>query len=101
MSAAYTSLKERVEAAEARNSTRARAKRMHVTIEERFSGGWHEILLTAPDGMRFKNSELHELVIANAGPTTDQLWQRAQRELEYEADVELCDVTDCEWCSNE
>lgn len=100
MGARYTSARERFAAAAARRVAKKLAKQLHVSITERLDGGWHELLLTAPDKHRFKNSELHELVIANAGPTTDQLWQRALTELRYEADVETCPDADCEWCNS-
>lgn len=88
MASFYTSQKERSAGAAARSLTRQRARKLKVSIEERFSGGWHELVLTAPTSFRFTDG-LHEYVVANAGPTTDGLWQQAQQRL-AEADVERC-----------
>ena len=100
MSAFYTSEVERRNAASARPLVRKLAAQLNVNIEERFSGGWHEILLTAPDGYWFAGAGIHEQVIANAGACTDQLWTRALSTLR-DADVQLHTDDACEWCHEE
>lgn len=91
----YTTTELRKSAERARRSVRRLAKQMGVTIEERLDGSWHELLLTAPPKKRFVFSDLHEHVIANAGPTTDMLWERALETLEHE-DLIVCPDEDCE-----
>jgi hypothetical protein len=99
MSAYYTSPAERVAAASARATVKRLAKQHNVTVTPNFDGGWHEIVLTAPKG-RLLN-DLHEVVIANAGPTTDRLWQRAAEDLQHMTPLETCDTVDCEWCNDD
>lgn len=82
----------------ARSVSRATARKFGIILETRFSGGWYEIIATAPQGYVFKNLDLHEIVIANAGPQVDGLWERLYPELQN--GVEPCNDPDCEWCNN-
>jgi len=100
MSAYYTSTTERAIAATARPKVRKLAASLDVTIEERFDGAWHELILTAPAGRLFADEGLHEFVIANAGPTTDGLWSRALSRLSA-SPVEPCTDEACEWCHSD
>lgn len=94
----YTSSAHRDSAARARLLTLQRAKTLGVIVEPRLKGGgWHEILLTAPSGKKFHLADLHEQVFANAGPTTDGLWESTARALEGETLVD-CPDSECEWC---
>jgi hypothetical protein len=96
VSAFYTSARERAASAAARTACRALARAKHVTVEARFDGGWHEIVLTCPNGFRFE-PDLHERIVANAGAVTDGLWAGALAALQSEQ-VEPCTDPDCEWC---
>jgi hypothetical protein len=95
----YTSAKERSVATAARKIARARAKELGATIAVDESGGWFELILTAPDGHKFYGCDLHEQVIANAGPVSDGLWRRAMEALIDER-VIACDIESCEWCGD-
>ena len=60
-------------------------------------GGWFEVLLEAPAGMRW-SSDCHEMVVA--GYREDRpakVWADALRQLRAAA-VESCDDPECEWC---
>ena len=100
MAAYYTSTTERAIAAAARPQLRKLAAALNVTIEERFAGAWHELILTAPQGRIFAAEGLHEFIIANAGATTDGLWSVALERLAANT-IEPCPDGDaCEWCSD-
>jgi hypothetical protein len=100
MAAFYTSATERASAATAKRQALKLAKALGVTIEQRFNGGWHEILLQAPAHKRFYQSEVHEIVLANAGAMTDGLWEAAEKDLRYER-IEDCPDPQCEWCNDD
>jgi hypothetical protein len=93
----YTSKAEAAAGGAAQRATMRAAAAKRITVTPDFSGGWHEIRLTVPDGYQFGNLDIHECIAANAGPTTDGLWQRALRDVEA-ADVVPCELADCEWC---
>lgn len=100
MAAFYTSITEREIAATARPQVRKLAAALGVTIDERFSGGWHEIVFTAPQGRIFSVEGLHEFIVANAGAVTDGLWSAALERLAATTTEECPDGDACEWCSN-
>lgn len=92
----YTSPAEQKAAAAARQ--RVKRKAPALLFEERFSGGWFEIIVTCPPGFRFYGMDAHEKVTANAGPIADSLWQGVEADV---LEIEPCTDADCEWCHEE
>lgn len=97
MSAFYTSDKNRRSAATARRQAQAVAKRLGVTLDVRLDGAWHEVLADAPDGHVFSGPRVHQVVVANAGPTTDGLWEAVLDDLRV--GVRPCTKDDCDVCA--
>jgi len=98
MAAYYTSDLQRQVQVQARRLALKLAKELGVTVTAHLSGGWHEVLLDAPDGSCFAG-ELHQLVIANAGAVTDGLWQSALQQLQ-DMPVVKCTTANCEVCGS-
>ena len=94
----YTSDVLRLSGQQARKRCQVLAAEHQISIEARLNGSWHEIILSAPVGMKLTGSNTHEAVIANAGPTTDGLWEAAERDLTH--GLYKCTESDCEWCED-
>jgi len=62
---------------------------------------FHEIILTAPDGFRFRGTGLHENVVASQvdGLPMTKLYPDVLDDLQ--GGIEPCTEPDCEWCKGE
>src|SRR5262249_47001825 len=98
MGSFFTSPEYRASGQDACLLAKRQAKKLGVTIDAWFprGEGHHEIVITAPDGTVFGGTEHHEHRIANAGATTDGLWERVLEDLQF--GIKPCEVDGCEWC---
>ena len=62
-------------------------------------GGWFEVMLEAPAGMRW-TADCHELVVSGyREDSAAKVWADALRQLRT-AEVERCTEAGCEWCGD-